>query len=57
MTVQAMNTDIAQVKKIHRMQRKTLKERVEMVQKSDLVAEIQRHHLRNRVKELSKVMK
>ncbi|OBW94906.1 hypothetical protein [Gallibacterium salpingitidis] len=58
MTVQAIHTDITQLKKIHRQQRKHLKERIEKVkEKGDLLSEAQKDHLRHRIKELSPLIK
>ncbi|MFC0323165.1 hypothetical protein ACFFHT_06280 [Gallibacterium melopsittaci] len=50
-----MNTDLEKIEHIHRVQKQNLKERIDMVQKGGLVDEIQKKHLRHRVKTLSQV--
>lgn len=53
MASKMINTDIIQLKQNHHIQRKTLKERVEKMQKRQMNAEIQRKYLRERVNELT----
>ncbi|WP_156541970.1 hypothetical protein [Gallibacterium genomosp. 3] len=57
MGIKAMNTNLEKMDHIHRVQRRNLKKRIEMIEKGGLVEEIQKDYLRTRVQELSQAVK